>query len=99
MPAVDPFKGHVDHVTDQGHRLMAITPDDANDLPRIPKALLCTVAGNICVDAVDGNLGVDGASNLGAGIIVPMGAGDTFDAVRVKRVRSTGTTATVYGVL
>lgn len=91
MPPVDPFAGYPSQLTGQGRRLTLITPDDANDLSEIYKALLIGgTAGNISVDPVDGTP---------TAVIIPVTAGQVFDAVRVKRVRSTGTTATpIYGI-
>lgn len=91
MPPVDPFAGYPSQLSAQGRKLKLITPDNANDLPEIYKALLIGgTAGNISIDDVDG--GVTAA-------IIPVTAGQVFDAVRVKRVRSTGTTATpIYGI-
>lgn len=75
---------NVDTLTSQGRKSSAITPADGSDLTDIPKALWINVAGDISVDPVDGP---------GTALVftVPQGI---FDAVRVKRVRTTGTTAT-----
>jgi hypothetical protein len=97
--AKDPFDGYPDSMVAQGRRLMVIVPSDVADLPRVPKALLCVGAGNICITSVKGDLQADGDTDLAAGIVIPIGAGDTYDATRVRRVWSTGTTATVYAVL
>lgn len=99
MAGFDKFRNYPDQVFSQGRQLMLVAPSDANDLPFVPKALVCTVAGNIVVTAVDGNLQADGQTDVGAGITFAVGVGDRFDAVRVKRVWSTNTTATVVAVL
>jgi hypothetical protein len=99
MPPRDDFAAQGDAVWQQGRMLMKITPSDTVDLPRIPKALLCTNAGNIAVIALGGNKDVDGETDLGAAIVIPVGAGDVFDACRISRVKATGTTATIYGIL
>lgn len=74
---------NVDELTSQGRKASAITPSDSTDLTDVPKALYVGTAGDISVDPVDGP---------GTAVVfkVPQGI---FDAVRVKRVRSTGTTA------
>lgn len=74
---------NINDLTSQGRRAAAVTPADGTDLTDIPKALYIGTAGDISVDPVDGP---------GTAVIfkVPQGV---FDAVRVKRVRSTGTTA------
>lgn len=86
----DPFV-NVNGLTDQGRKLTLITPADGADLTDVPKALLIgATAGNISIDPVDGTP---------TAVIIPVTAGQVFDAVRVKRVRSTGTTATpIYAV-
>lgn len=97
MPSVDPFKGWPDSPLKQGRVLKQVTPDDANDLPNIPKALFVTVTGNLAIRAVDGNFDAAGAA-LGS-IIFAVVAGQIFDLVQVGRVYATGTTATVLAVL
>jgi hypothetical protein len=84
---MDPFPGNLpDSPMQQGRKLVLVTPDNATDLPDFPKALLIGgTAGNISIDPIDGGL---------TAAIVPVTAGQTFDAVRVRRVRATGTTAT-----
>mgnify|MGYP000423270161 CR=1 FL=1 len=62
----------------------AVTPSDSADLPRIARALYIGVSGNVSVICEDGGAAVT-FSNLSAGQILPL---------RVKRVRSTSTTAT-----
>ena len=66
----------------------AITPDDSNDLARNTRALFVGVTGNINVDMVGGQTVL--FSNVPVGIF----------PIRVKRVRSTSTTATsIVGLL
>lgn len=86
----DPF-ANINDLTSQGRKLTAITPSDTVDLTDVPKALLIGgTAGNISIDPVDGTA---------TAVIIPVTAGQTFDAVRVKRVRATGTTATpIYAI-
>lgn len=91
----DPYS-NVNGLNDQGRKLVAITPSDANDLSvssiDIPKALLIGgTGGNISIDPVDGTA---------TAVVIPVTAGQVFYAVRVKRVRATGTTATpIYAIL
>lgn len=86
----DPYS-NINTLRDQGRKLTLVTPADGADLADVPKALLIGgTAGNISIDPVDGPA---------TAVIVPVVAGQVFDAVRVKRVRSTGTTATpIYGL-
>lgn len=86
----DPY-ANINGLTDQGRTLTLITPNDSSDLPDIYKALLIGgTGGNISVDPVSGSV---------TAAVFPVVAGQLWDAVRVKRVRSTGTTATpIYGV-
>ena len=67
--------------------IVAITPNDSTDLAFVSKALLCTVAGNVSLIAQEDT----------AAVTIPVVAGQILP-VRVKRVRSTGTTATVYAL-
>lgn len=98
--AKDPFKGWAENnVMAQGRKLVEITPDDDNDLPIIPKALLCTVAGTITIEAVDGNFAADGETTFTGGFPFELAAGDVFDFCQVRRVYETGTDATVVGTI
>lgn len=97
MPSVDPFKGWPDTPLKQGRILKQVTPDDANDLPIIPKALFVTVSGNLAIRAVDGNFDANG--NAVGAIVFAVVAGQIFDLVQVGRVFATNTTATVLAVL
>ena len=62
---------------------VAVTPSDSTDLTYMARALYIGGAGNVNVDVADGTTVV--FAGLSAGTILP---------VRVKRVRSTSTTAT-----
>ena len=86
----DPYS-NVNDLISQGRKLTLITPNDATDTTDVYKALLIGgTGGNISIDDVGG--GVTAA-------IIPVTAGQVFDAVRVKRVRATGTVATpIYGI-
>lgn len=71
-------------------RTGAIVPSDTTDLAEIPKALWVSVGGTLNVSGV-GDVANTGTAlgTLIAGTVVP---------VRVRRVRATGTTATVIGL-
>ena len=85
----DPYS-NVNDLTSQGRKLTLVAPNDGADLADIPKALLIGGAGNISIDPVDGPA---------TAAVIPVAAGQVFDAVRVKRVRATGTTATnIYAI-
>lgn len=76
-----------DGVDLQGRRWAIITPDDANDLTEIPKALYVGgTAGNITMIGVD-------ASVAATGVAWPVAAYALLP-VRPRRILATGTTAT-----
>lgn len=82
---------NINDLTSQGRSLVLLTPHDSNLIADIPKALLIGgTAGNISFDPVDGSA---------TAIVIPVVAGQVFDAVRIKRLRSTSTSASpVYGI-
>lgn len=86
----DPYS-NVNDLGSQGRKLTLITPNDGADLTDVPKALqIGGTGGNISIDPVDG---------VPTAVIIPVVAGQVYDAVRVKRVRATGTTATpIYAI-
>lgn len=79
----DPFALSATGLTSPARVHFAITPADA-DLATIPRAIFCTVAGNVII-----------RDRTGADITYPVVAGDQlpFHAVQVR----VGTTATVVG--
>jgi hypothetical protein len=79
----DAFGSFSDSPISPSRRGVAVTPDDANDLAFMTKELQATGAGNISVVMAAG----------GAAITIPFAAGEVR-AIRVSRVRATGTTAT-----
>jgi hypothetical protein len=86
----DPYV-NVNGLRDQGRKLTAITPADGADLADVPKALL--------IGGTGGNISIDDVGGGATAVIIPVTAGQVFSAVRVKRVRSTGTTATpIYAI-
>ncbi len=95
---VDAFS-NVNDLTSQGRKLVLLTSSDASDLTDVPKALLVTVGGNISIDPVDQGVSTIGSSSAGnTAVVLAVTAGQVFDAVRIRRLRATGTTATVYGI-
>jgi hypothetical protein len=61
----------------------AVTPSDSTDLTNFARGLMVNVAGDVSVDFVDSGSSI--ILTLLAGVVYPF---------QVKRVRSTGTTAT-----
>jgi hypothetical protein len=89
--AFDPNQ-NINALSDTGQTLTLITPSDSTDLTTVFKYLV--------IGATGGNISVDDEGGGVTAAIFPVSAGTAFDLVRVKRVRSTGTTATpIYGVL
>ena len=60
----------------------AVTPDNSNDLAQVARALYVGTAGDLNVDLVDGST-----------VVFPSVLGGAILPVRVKRVRSSSTTA------
>lgn len=87
----DSFSNFGDAPDFQARRALAVTPSDSNNLSVIPKALWISGAGTLSVIAVDdGDAGTPVAlGSLSVGTLVPL---------RVRRVRATGTTATVIAL-
>ncbi len=86
----DPFAASADAVSAQAGRLVAVTPNDGTDLADIPKALWVSVAGTLNIVAVNDPTNAGTAlGSLPVGSIVP---------IRARRVRATGTTATVVAL-
>lgn len=79
----DPFGTYGDGLSAPAARAVAVTPHDTNELTRHAKALYVGGAGNIAVTTVGGDDVTFTA--VPAGSILP---------VRVKIVKSTGTSAT-----
>lgn len=79
----DDYGAQADTITSSSLAPFAITPDDSNDLTRIPKGLWVGGAGDVTLRGVNGsNVTFAGVQ---AGSILP---------VRPSRILSTGTTAT-----
>lgn len=95
LPDTDRFKGQYGDSARAGQpdwpatRAAAVTPNDGADLAWPTRSLYVGGAGNISVDMAD-----SGSAVVFNG--VPAG---TFMPLRVKRVRATGTTATLIVAL
>lgn len=74
------FAKRAPHSPGQGS--IAVTPSDSADLAQLAFSLYVTVAGDVCFTGADG---VDATWTVPANFVIP---------VVVKRVKSTGTTAT-----
>lgn len=86
----DSFSFTQDSAANPARRLGAVTPNDATDLAEIPKALWVSVAGTLnVVGAGDVTNTGTALGSLVVGAVVP---------IRVRRVRATGTTATVVAL-
>lgn len=78
------FSNHAPGLTSPARKWAAVTPHDTNVLSPTPRALYVGGAGNIVLTGVDG---VDATfSAVPAGTVLP---------VMPRRVKSTGTTATL----
>lgn len=86
----DQFSFQADSPDAPARKLLAVTPNDSTDLTDIPKALWVSGAGTVNVVGV-GDVANTGTAlgSLAVGTIIP---------VRVRRVRATGTTATLIGL-
>lgn len=87
MPIIDRHASISDATDYPAKSVVAVSPSDANDLAFVCKALLCTVAGNVSIIAQEDT----------APVTIPLTVGQLLP-VRVKRVRATGTTATVLAL-
>lgn len=83
MPITDHFAGFGSGLESPATGLLVIAPSDGADLTVMPRALMVTQSGNVAVVMKDGSTGTLPA--LQAGVPYP---------IRVRRVLSTGTTAT-----
>ncbi|HEV2746419.1 MAG TPA: hypothetical protein VGW34_03865 [Allosphingosinicella sp.] len=81
MP-IDPYQGYTSPVHAQADNWDAVTPDDDEDLPNVPKALWANVAGDIALVGEDGH---EEIFAVPASVPIPL---------RARRVKATGTTAT-----
>lgn len=82
----DPFQSFSSGLESPATRHYAITPSDGTDLPDIPRAIYCNGAGNAVIS--------DGTTDITYVLV----AGQVLD-IRARRVKSTGTTATLVAWL
>jgi len=86
-PTKDPYAGFGQSPRPFGNNAAAVTPSDTADFGAYPKGLVVTVAGNLVVlplKAADDGAHLITFTAAPAGFVVPF---------RVRRVMSTGTTA------
>jgi hypothetical protein len=86
----DPYEDNQPTPESFGRSARLVTPSDSADLPTVSKSVVCATAGNISVVPVlnDASVPVPFV-DVPAGFVVPF---------QVRRVKATGTTATVYTV-
>ena len=86
----DAFQFAADSISAPARKALAITPADGADLADVPKALWVAAAGTVSIVSADdvSNAGVS-LGSLAVGTVIP---------IRCRRVRSTGTTATLLGL-
>ncbi|MDQ7020208.1 MAG: hypothetical protein Q9M33_13730 [Robiginitomaculum sp.] len=96
MPATDNFGGNSSSLDSPAKIALAISPDDANELPLITRAIYVGGDGDLTVVMAEGD-GVTGkAATLPAFpvvVFVGLKAG-TVLPIRARQVMATGTTAT-----
>lgn len=86
MPAANRYTSF--NANESATKLRAITPHATDELEFVTAGLLCTVAGNVSVIAVDDT----------DPVTIPVLAGVVYP-IRVKAVRTSGTTATVIALV
>jgi hypothetical protein len=86
-PKKDPYSNVRDQIGNFAEKAKTVTKSDSTDLASYAKALIVTVGGNLVIIPKE-NADVDTVSFTGltAGQVIP---------IQVRRVLSTGTTATV----
>lgn len=82
---MNPFGKYSRTLETPANKHFPITPDNANDLPVIPKVVYCRTAGDIVIRDVEG---VDLTYTMEAGQVLLMSP---------VRVLATGTTGVFYG--
>ena len=82
----DPFESYAGGLESPATRHYVIVPDNAADLPDIPRAIYCNGAGNAVIS--------DGTNDVTYALV----AGQVLD-FRGRRVKATGTTATLVAWL
>jgi hypothetical protein len=87
MPIIDRHAAIGDATDYPAKSIVAVSPNNDADLAFVCKALLVTVSGNVSFIAQED----------ATAVTIPVVAGQILP-IRVKRVRATGTTATVYAL-
>lgn len=82
---MDEFQSFTKGLTSPATKHFAIVPNDANDLPILPRVIYCQADGTIVIK-----------DSEGVALPYTMSAGDRID-FRGVQVMSTGTTGTYYG--
>ena len=82
---MDEFESFTKGLTSPATRHFPILPDDASDLPVLPRVIYCETEGVIVI-----------RDEAGTDLAYTMSAGDRLD-FRGVRVLSSGTTGTFYG--
>jgi len=83
MAAIDTFEGVFHPLNGPYKNMVAVTPDDANDLARVSVELMVGVGGTVKIDTLGGQTGVTFTAVAGFRY-----------RIRATRVYATGTTAT-----
>lgn len=78
----DKFSAHAESLSSPPSHLMAVTPNDGQDLPHVSRGLNVLGTGTVRVTSAQGDTVT---LTVAAGIVLP---------VRVRRIWATGTTAT-----
>jgi hypothetical protein len=81
--STDTFSKYANGLSSPAREAFAITPDDAAELAKLPKAVMAGSSGSLRLRAVDSP--ADVTVTVQAGQLVP---------IRARYVRATGTTAT-----
>jgi hypothetical protein len=81
MPAIDDFQSYISNLQSPLSRAEAVTPDDANDLTHLTRAIYLGTGGTVKLSLEDGT----------AVTFTDMAAG--WHPLRVARVWDTGTSA------
>ena len=84
---IDHFKENAITLGDPASNALLVTPDDNTDLPILPRCITVEVAGDLRMTFANGTTMTIQADS---GMIYPF---------RVKRIHSTGTTATGVAIL
>lgn len=78
----DTFSSHAESLTSPPSHLVAVTPDDGQDLPAVSRALNVAASGAVQITTAGGDTV---SVTVAAGVVFP---------VRARRIWAAGTTAT-----